>query len=84
MAFQYNIIRIFEEEKAAGREAGLAEGRTVGHALGIAEGRAEGRAEGMSKAQIEIAGKMLETGMTVEQIMQLTGLDKETVESLKI
>ena len=36
----------------------------------------------MSKAQIEIAGKMLESGMTAEQVMQFTGLDKETVESL--
>lgn len=44
--------------------------------------RAEGLAEGMSKAQIEIAGKMLESGMTAEQVMQFTGLDKETVESL--
>jgi len=44
--------------------------------------RAEGLAEGMSKAQIEIAGKMLESGMTTEQVMQFTGLDKETVESL--
>lgn len=68
------------------REEAEKQGWAVGHIEGLEEGRAEGRAEGlaegMSKAQIEIAGKMLESGMTAEQVMQFTGLDKETVESI--
>ncbi|MBP3421550.1 MAG: Rpn family recombination-promoting nuclease/putative transposase [Lachnospiraceae bacterium] len=50
MAFQYNIIRIFEEEKAAGREAGLIEGRVEGRT----QGRAEGRAEGLQQAVLTL------------------------------
>lgn len=82
-----NIINTAREEAekqgwAVGHIEGLEKGRAEGRTEGRAEGRAEGLAEGMSKAQIEIAGKMLESGMTAEQVMQFTGLDKETVESL--
>ncbi len=42
MAFQYNIIRMVEEEKAEGRAKGLAEGRAKGRAEGLREGRTEG------------------------------------------
>ena len=49
---------------------------------GRAEGHAEGLAQGHAEAQTEMARKMLTAGMPVEQIVQFTGLDKETVEKL--
>ncbi|MBQ8838604.1 MAG: hypothetical protein IJ005_04720 [Bacteroidales bacterium] len=65
-------------ELAAARNDGRAEGLEQGHA----EGREEGREEGHAEAKTEIARRMKAVGMSVEQIVQLTGLDKETVENL--
>ena len=48
----------------------------------LAAARDDGRAEGHAEAQTEMARKMLTAGMPVEQIVQFTGLDKETVEKL--
>ena len=65
-----------------GKAKGRAEGRAEGMSEGIAKGRTEGRAEGHAEAQAEIARKMKAAGLAVEQIIQFTGLDMETVESL--
>lgn len=46
------------------------------------EGREEGREEGERKKQIEIAKKMLTMKMSIEQIAEATGLDKEKIEEL--
>ena len=73
-------------ELAAAREDGEAKGRAEGMSEGIAKGRTEGLAEGITKghadAQAEIARKMKTARVAVEQIIQFTGLDRETVESL--
>ena len=63
------------EGLAEGREKGLAEGR----AEGLVEGRAEGRAEGVK----EVAVRMLEMGMSIEQVAQATLLDIKEVEDLR-
>ena len=47
------------------------------------EGRAEGRAEGELSKSLDIAKKMLATGISASQVMQLTGLTQEQVERLK-
>ena len=52
--------------------------RMEGHAEGKAEGRAEGRAEEKS----DIARKMMECGMDMEQISQITGLSLEQIKKL--
>ena len=49
---------------------------------GEAKGRAEGRAEGEAKKQNEIAKKMKEKGISIELIIETTGLTKEAVEAL--
>ena len=73
-------------ELAAARDDGRAEGLEQGHAEGRAEGleqgRAEGLAEGQAQAQAEIAKKMLESGVSVEQIAQFTGLTPDEVAAL--
>ena len=57
------------------KEEGLAEGRK--------EGREEGLAEGKTEERLEIAKKMLEMGLSVEQITEATGLSEEDVLKLK-
>ena len=68
-------------------EEGLAEGRAEGLAEGLAEGRAEGlaegRAEGIAEGRAEVARKMLQAGMDIEQISQFTGLDVAALEKLQ-
>lgn len=59
-----------------GREEGMALGLAEGRAEGRTEGRAEGRAEGRRAAMIEMAKALLETGMSKDQIMSITGLDE--------
>ena len=46
-------------------------------------GRDAGLAEGRSEAQAEIAKKMLESGVSVEQIAQFTGLTPDEVAALQ-
>ena len=65
-------------ELATAREMGHAEGLAAGHA----EGHAEGRAEGLAEAQAEMARKFKALGVDIDTIVQATGLNKETVESL--
>ena len=43
---------------------------------GVELGLAEGRAEGRRAAMIEMAKALLETGMSKDQIMSMTGLDE--------
>ena len=48
----------------------------------IAEGRIEGRIEGKTEAQIQIAKKLLASGMSIEQVMELTELNLKTLKGL--
>jgi len=43
----------------------------------------EGREEGRKEANIEIAKKLLKKGMSIEEIVEITGLTKEEIEKLK-
>ena len=92
MGDYYNIISTAAEEAEKrglekGFEKGHAEGRAEGISEGVAKGRAEGRAEGISEgvakgkaeALVEMARKMRASGMSVEQIVQITGLDPEVL-----
>jgi predicted transposase/invertase (TIGR01784 family) len=56
----------------------------VGSPAWIAEKRAkaEGKAEGKLENKSEIASKLLEIGMSVQQVVEITGLDKHIVEEL--
>ena len=46
--------------------------------FGVLEGRAEGRAEGRT----EVAAKMKAKGISIEDIIELTGLTAKEIESL--
>ena len=49
---------------------------------GLKKGRKEGREEGKKKKQIEIAKKLLDKNMPIEEIQEITGLTKEEIQKL--
>ncbi len=64
----------------------IKEGEARGKAQGEAIGEARAEAKWVARVQEEkwfMAKKLLELGLSVEQIVQTTGLDKSEVESLK-
>ena len=70
-----------EEGIAEGRAVGLAKGRAEGLAKGLAEGRAEGLAEGIAEGQqtkaVEIARKLVATGMSKADAAAFVGISQE-------
>ncbi len=72
-----------EEGREEGRKEGLEEGHKKGHKEGKEEGLKEGRAEGVKQNSFDIAKRMLEKGIDIETISELTGLTAEEVSSLR-
>ena len=60
-----------------GKAEGWAEGKAEGKVEGKVEGKAEGLAEGEKKKALTIAKQAKEMGMSIENILLLTGLKKE-------
>ena len=52
-------------------------------AKGKAEGRTEGKAEALIEEKVRTAKKMLEKGIEIELIEEITGLSREEIEKLK-
>jgi predicted transposase/invertase (TIGR01784 family) len=61
------------------REEGLREGIQKGIQEGIQKGMREGRKEGMQEGMREIASRMKERGVPVDQIAEYTGLSLEEI-----
>ncbi len=57
-----------------GRTEGWAQGKAEGIAEGLTQGRAEGRAEGEAASKIAMAKAMLEKGIPVTLVSEITGL----------
>ena len=64
------------------RETGREEGHKVGKEEGLKVGRAEGRAEGAKQKSFDIAKRMLEKGIDIETISELTGLTEKEISKL--
>lgn len=78
LQYQRSVIQSgWIEGKAEGKVEGLAEGKAEGLAEGKAEGLAEGLAEGEKKKALTIAKQAKEMGMSIDNILLLTGLKKE-------
>jgi hypothetical protein len=79
-------VRIQNDVINTAKNDGLAEGRAEGRAEGLAEGRAEGLAEGEAigakKEKIENARKMKAKGLSVEDIVDITGLSIDEIKLL--
>ena len=64
-----------------GEARGRAEGRAEGLAKGLVKGRVEGEIAGKTKAKIEIARKMIQSGMSIEAVVEITGLTRSEIEN---
>ena len=79
-----------EEGHKVGKEEGLKEGREEGHKEGKEEGLKEGKEEGLKEGREEgakrnscdIAKRMLEKGIDIETISELTGLTEKEISEL--
>ena len=71
-----------DEGLEEGIKRGLKEGRKKGIKEGIKEGRREGIKQGEENKRIEIAKKLKQMKMTIEDIEEATGLTKEEIEKL--
>ena len=73
------------------KEEGIFEGYNEGHAKGITEGFNEGHTKGITeginqgeiKKSLEIAKKLLEKDMSIEDISKITELSKEEILKLQ-
>ena len=65
-----------------GKIEGRMEGREEGRMEGREEGRAEGREEGIKEGVVRNARRMKEKGLSIEDIMEITGLTFEEVSQL--
>ena len=57
-------------------------GREEGHKVGKEEGLKEGREEGAKQKSFDIAKRMLEMGIDIETISELTGLTEKEISEL--
>ena len=64
------------------RETGREEGRAEGREEGRKEGHAEGREEGAKQNSFDIAKRMLEKGIDIETISELTFLTEKEISEL--
>ena len=63
---------------------GMANARKEGEEIGEKRGQKIGEQIGEKKAKIETAKKLLAMGMTIEQVIEATGLTKEEIEDIKM
>ena len=75
----YNQI---EYARETGREEGKEEGLKEGRKEGKEEGIKEGREEGAKQNSCDIAKRMLEKGIDIETISELTGLTEKEISKL--
>lgn len=59
------------------------DGKTEGKIEGKAEGKIEGKAEGKTEGKIEDANRMIELGMSDDEIHKITGLELKRIEELR-
>ena len=70
------------EGRIEGKKEGKKKGRIEGRIEGIKEGIKEGEKRGIQKEKIEIAKKMKQNKIKIEDIINITGLTKEEINEL--
>lgn len=73
---------VLDSAKLEGKIEGRMEGREEGRMEYREEGRAEGREEGIKEGVVRNARRMKEKGLSIEDIMEITGLTLEEVHQL--
>ena len=89
MSKDRKYVSLYDEEKLyklslSIREHEIEEAATKkGIEEGIKEGTKKGIEEGTKQTKIDTAKKMINKGMSIEDIVEITGLSKEEIEALK-
>jgi hypothetical protein len=84
LRYQRSVIQTgIIEGYADGKAEGYANGKAEGRAEGIVEGKAEGKAEGIRESIFAIARRALKSGMSPEDVAELTGLKKEDLDKIE-
>ena len=83
MSMEYAKKQGQEDGRKVGLREGKEQGIKEGKEQGIKEGKEQGIIEGAKKEKIEIAKKMKEQNMDIEDIIKITGLTKNEIESIK-
>lgn len=73
-----------EEGLYEGIKKGLEKGMKKGREEGMEEGMKKGREEGIKETKIQIVKNLMLTGSDIELVMEVTGMTREEIESLKI
>lgn len=68
---------------ADARYDGYDEGYEKGISIGLERGRVTGREQGAYQTKLETARKLITMGLSIEQVVQGTGLPIETVMGLR-
>lgn len=63
-------------------DSSFSDGRSEGRAEGLAEGRAEGRAEGKKEGVVEVAIRLQQLGVPIDQIVSATGFTMKELKEL--
>ncbi len=80
---QYSYTEGREKGLTEGREQGLTEGREKGLTEGREQGLTEGLKKGRERTMHKLAEKMLRRGSSVEDIIALTELSKEQIQTIE-
>ena len=80
---EIDFEEMLEEAKVKIAAEAHAKGHAEGFAEGLAEAHAEGYAKGIKENQIEMAKKMLNMGMSIDLIAEISGLSKEEIKALR-
>ena len=65
------------------RKAALEKGLREGRAEGLAEGIEKGLEKGMLQEKLNTAKKLLQKGMALSEVAEITGLSPEEIEGLR-
>ena len=81
MKYDYENVMSYAVEQAAKQAA--EKSAAEAEARGLAEGEAKGKAEGLAEKSCDIAKILLEKGMDISFICEVTGLTREAVSALR-
>ncbi|NMA63745.1 MAG: hypothetical protein GX964_06925 [Syntrophomonadaceae bacterium] len=80
---RHDEMSLLNSAREEARAEGLTEGRAEGRAEGLSEGMAKGRTEGKLEAISAVVNTMLDRGIDVNDIADMTGLTVDKVLRIK-
>ena len=82
MSHEEDERKIYNSRMYEAEQKGLQKGLQKGIEKGIEKGLQEGMKKGSINKSMEIAKKMLEKNMSIEEIMEITSLSQQEIEKL--